>query len=76
MCLLNSWQNLRAFRHLNFENPSRGSKVMDFFINGPNFGPKIAIFGKFDNVTLIFEDGLGKKRFLDKKCPTLMASNF
>ena len=61
MCLLNSWQNLRAFRHLNFENPSRGSKVMDFFVTGPNFGPKIVIFGKFDDVTLIFEDGLGKK---------------
>ena len=34
---------------------------MDFFVTGPNFGPKIVIFGKFDDVTLIFEDGLGKK---------------
>ena len=45
---------------MNFENPSRGSKVMDFFVSGPNFGPKIVIFGKYEDVTLIFKDGLGK----------------
>ena len=47
-----------------------GFKSYGFFVSGPNFGPKILIFGKFDNVTLIFEDGLGQKfRFLDKKVP-------
>ena len=34
------------------------------------FGQKIVIFGRFDDVTLIFEDGLSKKNgFLDKKVP-------
>ena len=40
MFSLNSWQNLRAFRLLNFENPSRGSKVRDYLSWGPNFWPK------------------------------------
>ena len=69
---------MRAFRLLNFENLSRGSKVRDYLSWGPNFGPKILIiFGQFDNVTLIFEDGLDQKfRYFDKKCPTSMAYNF
>ena len=41
MFLMNSWWNLRAFRLLNFENPSRGSKVRDFLSWGPIFGQKI-----------------------------------
>ena len=30
-----------GFIQLFFENPSRGSKVMDFLSYGPNFGPNI-----------------------------------
>ena len=61
MFLLNSWQNLRGFRNLFFENPSRGLKVMNFLSWGLNFWPQNVIFGPFDNVTLIFEDGVGQK---------------
>ena len=77
MFLMNSWWNLRAFRLLNFENPSRGSKVRDFLSWGPIFGQKNQIFGGYDNVTLIFDDGIDQKLFFfDKKWPTLMAYNF
>ena len=55
---MDSLPNLRGFRQLFFENPSSGSKVMDFFVMDPNFCPKNVIFGQFDNVTLIFEDGI------------------
>ena len=52
-----------TFRQLFFENPSIGSKVIKKKLSGDqNFWPKIVIFGQieaFDNVTLIFEDGIG-----------------
>ena len=77
MFLLNSWQNLRGFRNLFFENPSRGLKVMNFLSWGLNFWPQNVIFGPFDNVTLIFEDGVGQKfGFWTKKWQTLMGYNF
>ena len=73
MFSLNSWQNLRAFRLLNFENPSQGAKVRDFLSWGQNLW---VFFYRYDNVTLIFEDGIGQKFVsLDKKFPTLMAYN-
>ena len=33
----------------------------------PDFGPKIVIFGQFDDVTLIFEDGIAKKKKFEQK---------
>ena len=34
---------------------------MNFLSWGLNFWPKNVIFGQFDDDTLIFEDGVGKK---------------
>ena len=47
-----------------------------FFLSwGVNFWPKNVVFGQFDNVPLIFEDGISQKfGFLGKKCQTLMAN--
>ena len=50
---------------------------MDFFVTCPNFGQKIVIFGKFYDVTLIFEDGLGKKKWIfGQKVPNFDGFNF
>ena len=74
---MDSWPNLRGFRQLFFENQSSGSKVMDFLSWIQIFAKKNVIFGQFDDVTLIFKDGIGQKKlFLNKKCKTLMAYNF
>ena len=57
-----SGQNLGHSDCYFFENLSIGSKVMKIFVLIQIFGPKIVIFGRidgFDDVTLIFEDGIG-----------------
>ena len=42
---------------------------MDFFVTGPNFGPKIIIFSKIDDVTLFLKMGLVKKWIFGQKVP-------
>ena len=71
--LLNSWQIWRDFWKICQGLP----KLWIFSYGVETFGPKSVIFGYFDNVTLIFEDGICKKMdFIQKLCPTLKTYNF
>ena len=48
-----------------------------FVIRVYTFGPKIVIFGQFDYVILICEDGISQRfKFSDKTCQMLLTSNF
>ena len=63
---LYSWQNSKCFTFLKFQNLPIHSKVMIFFHWIQIFGQKIVIFCKlvqFSDVTLIFWDGIGQKKF-------------
>jgi len=76
MFLLNSGQNFRAFRHLNFETPSRGSKVMAFLSVVQMLAQKLYFLANLAMFLLFLKMGSVKNGFLDNKCQTLMSSNF